>query len=630
MTEITENQRKKIVKVEQLETFAELVDNLYGSPMGASGINHAPGQVPDPGATAGTSKFLCEDGTWKEVSNNDILGKIRVDLQEYLNNALANGDGLAGIEVSVQNITDNTSLSVKTWNGETLVFDHLQPLKNYRVAVQSKIGYKLDYAYQDVLNMSLYGDVTKTFKYEALEFTAVMKSGLDVEGGPQDSNIDRTSSGVYLVAQYGYGGNTVQSGNLHHGDKLLVPSDVDTSTITISSSSDVNGYSKTASVDLVNRQLVVLYDIPSYSGYIIIDQTSNDPAEKIIDEQGNTYTQGYTTPQVITAIRNMSHCYVQQSFSNDTITLKQLDDSDGTKYADGTTAEDDIKTKNVFMRLPYFYTKVSAYPDNKVKVEFYVSELQTASSREGWKLWGGNDLIGKYEAKCTDTTNSSNGTLQSVSGTTPTGSVSQANFKVKARNVGAGFTSVKWRHHNIMAILFYAYYGHTNCQELVGYGTNSNIRTTGRKNSLGMTDTTSSDGNSNNIVFWGLENWWGNKAEFIDNVVVNGSQFIVTEDDGTTRTVTQSSNTSTLYPNKLVLGDNLDTVAAPNESGGTSTTGYCDYQYHGTNTNRVACRSNFNNGAEGGVAYVRMDQTNSAAFDMYSSRLAYTGPIQIV
>ena len=39
--------------------------------MGASGTNHAPGQVPDPGATAGSSKFLCEDGTWKEPSGGN-------------------------------------------------------------------------------------------------------------------------------------------------------------------------------------------------------------------------------------------------------------------------------------------------------------------------------------------------------------------------------------------------------------------------------------------------------------------------------------------------------------------------------------------------------------------------------
>lgn len=78
MAEINETQRKKIVKVGQLETFAELVDTLYGSTMGASGQNHAPGQVPDPGAIAGTSKFLCEDGTWKEPSGGSGGGNISV------------------------------------------------------------------------------------------------------------------------------------------------------------------------------------------------------------------------------------------------------------------------------------------------------------------------------------------------------------------------------------------------------------------------------------------------------------------------------------------------------------------------------------------------------------------------
>jgi hypothetical protein len=32
--------------------------------MGGSGSGHASGLVPDPGAVAGTNKFLREDGTW--------------------------------------------------------------------------------------------------------------------------------------------------------------------------------------------------------------------------------------------------------------------------------------------------------------------------------------------------------------------------------------------------------------------------------------------------------------------------------------------------------------------------------------------------------------------------------------
>ena len=45
-------------------------DTTY-SVMGASGSSHASGLVPDPGATAGTSKYLREDGTWETPPDNN-------------------------------------------------------------------------------------------------------------------------------------------------------------------------------------------------------------------------------------------------------------------------------------------------------------------------------------------------------------------------------------------------------------------------------------------------------------------------------------------------------------------------------------------------------------------------------
>jgi hypothetical protein len=43
---------------------------------GASGSAHAPGAVPDPGATAGTTRFLREDGTWDAVSGGGGGGAV--------------------------------------------------------------------------------------------------------------------------------------------------------------------------------------------------------------------------------------------------------------------------------------------------------------------------------------------------------------------------------------------------------------------------------------------------------------------------------------------------------------------------------------------------------------------------
>jgi hypothetical protein len=98
-------------------------------------------------------------------------------------------------------------------------------------------------------------------------------------------------------------------------------------------------------------------------------------------------------------------------------------------------------------------------------------------------------------------------------------------------------------------VLYYALYGNTNCQATIGSGTDSYTKNTGTTNSLGMRDTSASKtGNSNSINFLGLENWWGNKYEFIDNVVFNRSsasyKYTISEDDGSTREIETTTSTS--------------------------------------------------------------------------------------
>lgn len=78
-------------------------------------------------------------------------------------------------------------------------------------------------------------------------------------------------------------------------------------------------------------------------------------------------------------------------------------------------------------------------------------------------------------------------------------------LKTYARNRGVGYSLVKWKHHSIICFLFYALYGTTNSQAICGSG-ESSYNTTGATDSLGMEDTTTSNGNSRGINFWGLEN----------------------------------------------------------------------------------------------------------------------------
>lgn len=402
-------------------------------------------------------------------------------------------------------------------------------------------------------------------------------------------------------------------------------------------------------------------------GYIILDQTSSNPTTKVLDEQ-NRSGSSYVRPDVIDHIRAASHRYVG-TFDNNVMSLKQLDDTDGTQFADGTDASSYIQgtviqgvpRDNVFMRLPYFFTRVSTVATDKIKIEFAYDATQTATTTlnpgNGWKQWGGNELIGVYEANAFDPTqqydpssNIGDWVLASVSGSDSAGGIYSQNtgnyygtqpaFKTMARNRGNGFTLVKWRHHCIMAILYYAYYGNTNCQEQCGYGANNyagEYRTTGLKDALGMTDTTSLNGNTDNIVFWGLENWWGCKAEWIDNVQYTSSGFQVTEDDNTVRTVAayvmdSSNHDFWCYGNKFILGENLDILPTTDSThnSGSENTGYCDGQgiwYDGSPV--VAYRSCNDAYPYGGVAFVYADYDPLYAYDSIGSRLAFSGNIVI-
>lgn len=459
--------------------------------------------------------------------------------------------------------------------------------------------------------------LTATYSTTILTVTVAADTGSPDLSGVAVTVTDTTDGNA--IAAYETGRYRVPTG---HGYEVGVTGDVSGYTTPQAATGTASGTA--AAVTMEYAKVTML------TGYIILDQTSSDPTQKVIDEQGNTYS-GYQRPEVITAIRAASHCYVG-TFANNKMTLRQLDDTDGTKYADGTSAATDIATvgKDVWMRLPYFFTRVSTVATDKVKIEFAFDPNQTADSTatpdgSGWRQWGGNDLIGKYEAY-----EESNKTY-SVSGKASTGNVSQADFKSHARARGTGFSIVKWRHQNLMAMLYYAYYGHTNCQSLIGSGADSYTKNTGLKNSLGMTDTTSANGNTDNIVFWGLENWWGNKYEWVDNVEVNHPTWTITEDDGSTRTVsTTGSATGTwIYAVKWVIGEHLDVIPAPGTTGGSNTTGYCDGQYLSTSSSRVVRRSSNVSNADGGVgcAYAYHGASNTHA--SFGSRLAFTGEIEI-
>jgi hypothetical protein len=245
-----------------------------------------------------------------------------------------------------------------------------------------------------------------------------------------------------------------------------------------------------------------------------------------------------------------------------------------------------------------------------------------------WKqIISPSDLLAVHEAYI------ENSKLYSRSGVQSGANQTRDTFKTYARNRNAsgtptdkGYSCVTWEWHCMMALLFYAWYGRTNCQAQCGTGANSYTRTLGAKNSLGMTDTTASNGNADDVKFWGVENWWGDIYEFIDNAYVNNRVWTIKDLAGNTVRTSMTAGSSNGWINKLLLSENLDLI--PTNVGGADTTYYCDYYYQNSGV-RVVARSCSYAVSYGGVAFVDASYAASNTYTNIGSRLAFRGEIEI-
>ena len=320
----------------------------------------------------------------------------------------------------------------------------------------------------------------------------------------------------------------------------------------------------------------------------------------------------------ITWIRNNSHRVLAKKTGEGTVTYIELDDTNSNKYAaDGTAAATDGTEGDVFVKLPTFYYRGNDDGPNGSSgdnVEIKFSKTPFEDSVE----WDTNILIGAYEAYYGD------GKLQSRSGVVSSGNISQANFKSYAAARGVGYQLVDWQMHCVLGCLFYAMYGNTNSQAICGSGTSSYTKPCGQTNSLGMTDTTSENGNTMSINFWGLENWWGNTQEWMEGIesTARDTVQILSPDPSSGRSFTWYNDPT--YGKHYRFGKYLDLSSDVTESGSDSTY-YCDTNRGPTTSACVVSRSGYYASTYGGVSYVYAISGSSNTVSSNGSRLAFRG-----
>lgn len=345
---------------------------------------------------------------------------------------------------------------------------------------------------------------------------------------------------------------------------------------------------------------------------ITIDQTNDDPATRV---------SGDINSSIIQYIRNNSHRVLAKKTADGVLTYCRLNDADSTKYYDGTAAALDGTEGDVFLKLPEFYYKGTE--GNKVQITFSTKQVNGEYVR-----WDPNTLIGVYEAY------KDSSKMYSRSGVESTGSVSQSTWKTYAAARGTGYQLVDWQMHCVMGCLYYAMYGNTDCQSSIGKGTNEYYKSTGQTNSLGMTDTVAGgNGDKQSINFWGLENWWGNKYEWIHDYNNPANSLSATVNDpvnGGTRSL-PILNYGGKYPKKMKFGRYLDLIATTDDpKNGSYNVGYCDYQWWPGSTDsepRVVRRSSVSAYTDCGITFAGANYTASYTKSYGGSRLAFRGSL---
>lgn len=356
-----------------------------------------------------------------------------------------------------------------------------------------------------------------------------------------------------------------------------------------------------------------------------LDQSISDPASMLTGDLGK---DSAPEDNVVSWIRANSHRYVGTYNSELGMVLKQLDDNHSTKYADGTDASADITGANggdMFMKMPTFWLRGESLDTSNNKYDIYFTKKEPNDGKN-WVKWDGNTLIGVYKAVCENTSNDTTGKLFSHSGKTPTVNVSQDNFKSKAQNRSNGddhFMIVTYEAHQVMGLLYMCYYGNMNGQKVIGAGTSSYPKVTGQTNVDGMKDTVAE--NSRSINFWGLENWWGDLYEWMENLLTTGSgnANILDYSGNVVRSV--EITTSIGYITKMLLEEYLDVIAAT--TGGSVSTYYCDYGSVSSPSGYVGRRS-FNSSINNcGPFSLCVDLPASTNYSYYGSRLLYHGRV---
>lgn len=352
-----------------------------------------------------------------------------------------------------------------------------------------------------------------------------------------------------------------------------------------------NNFNSSDDVDIqINAQLKL-------ENVILIDQSQNKPI-----------ISGDINGDIIRNIRENTHRVLGKKSDENTMSYIELSDTNSNYYFDGTEANLNGEDGDVFVKLPTFYYKGVNKDENNIEIHISYQKLDSDFIK-----WDGNKLIGAYELSKKDDKyySCSNEPIALINSLT-------------SLNRGQGYKLLDWQTHNVIGMLFIAYYGDVNSQNINGWGVNNFLHKNGLTNELGMIDSDVISGNEGFVNFWGLENWWGRYYEFISDF----SDYSVTDENkGTRRNLKRLQSELNAIPLKLYFGQYVDLIPLNNTYSTENENGYCDYMNYYGGINYIyhvyILRSSYQKGFKNGIFSLKYNIDDE--FTNTTSRLCFYG-----
>lgn len=353
--------------------------------------------------------------------------------------------------------------------------------------------------------------------------------------------------------------------------------------------------------------------------YVGIDRTNSS---SLVDHKNKSWIKG-------------KRCLAKHISDDEGVAICYLDNDNSNLFHDGTTeAKLDGTMGEVMVDTPdIWYNAIS----NGDQYDFYMTNEEANGYHKYRRV-----LIGAFEGTVVD-----NILHSRITGNQSTGNVSAINFHLYANAIGKGWDIIDYESHCKIAWMYMAKYGDRNSQELIGYGSNSSSRIIGSTSVLG-----NNDGADNvNTSLFGLENWWGDKEEFMGGLYEwqNGTTGYIYQFDGFLNSSTISGDPLTMglvssekdyriigtvtksdngYISDMKLGEYGDLIPTKFNNS-ASNTFYTDLSFMNFGS-YVAYRSYCNADYWGGVFYLNLYYGASYTYADCGSRLQFRGKIRVI